>query len=578
MRTSALVLCAAAAAVGAASGPPSWISLTLAAGSVLPVALLVTRPTVALPASRLRVPGRSVAALAIAVVAVALLAGARADAERRPVDTGVEPGARIDAVVQLADDPTTSAAGVRVVVRHEGRRLLAQVPGAQAPVVADLLAGDHVRVAGRLDRLDRAPLGWRRSRHLVGALRVERVAPGPPAPPWMEAANVTRRTLQHGLEGLDERTASLALGLVIGDDRGQEDLDRFRFRASGLGHLLAVSGQNVALTIVAVGPVLRRLPLRWRWLAGSAVVAAFVLVTRAEPSVLRAATMAVVALVAASSGRPLDGLRAVATTVLVLVLVDPMLVHSVGFQLSVAATLGLTLAGAPIAAGLRGPRWWREVLGASVAATLATLPLQVLTFGSVPVVGLVANVLAVPVAGLVVVAGPSAGLVAGLVHPSLGRILVWPVGLLVDWIDRVATWCSRVPAGPVDGSRAAAVLAGVGLVVAAVRLLPRRPGRQADIALRVGSGLAGVVLAVAAVVPAPLDAGVHRLAGGAVLQVDADGGRSLRLAVGADPLDVLDGLWVIGVHRIDRVEAPGGSAAAAAVVEQFRPGEVTAGR
>ncbi len=116
-----------------------------------------------------------------------------------------------------------------------------------------------------------------------------------------------------------------------------------------------MSGQNVALTIVAVGPVLRRLPLRWRWLAGSAVVAAFVLVTRAEPSVLRAATMAVIALVAASSGRPLDGLRALAVTVLVLVLVDPMLVHSVGFRLSVAATVGLTLAAAPIANGLPGP-------------------------------------------------------------------------------------------------------------------------------------------------------------------------------------------------------------------------------
>ncbi len=577
MRTGALVLCAAAAAAAAAHGPLGWSVVALAFVAVLVAGLL---------ASRRRVSVRSVVAVAVAMVSVALLAGVRAAAERRPVDAGVQPGVRIDAVVQLADDPTTSAAGVRVVVRHEGRRFLAQFPGALSPLVADLLAGDHVRVAGRLDTLDRAPLGWRRSRHLVGALRVDGATPGPAAPPWIRAANATRRTLQDGLAGLDERTASLALGLVIGDDRGQEDLDRFRFRASGLGHLLAVSGQNVALTIVAVGPALRRLPLRWRWLAGSAVVAAFVLVTRAEPSVLRAATMAVIALVAASSGRPLDGLRAVAATVLVLVLVDPMLVHSVGFQLSVAATIGLTLAGAPIAAGLRGPRWWREVLGASVAATLATLPVQVLTFGSVPVVGLIANVLAVPVAGIVVVAGPPAGLVAGLVHPSVGRVLVWPVGLLVEWIDRVATWCSRVPVGPVDGARAAAVLVGAALVVAALRLPTRRADRwadsgagcRADSALRVVPGVAGAVLAVLAIVPAPLGAGVHRLAGGAVLQVDPGGERSLRLAAGADPLDVLEGLWMVGAHRIDRVEAPDGSAAATAVVEQFRPEGVTVGR
>jgi predicted membrane metal-binding protein len=76
----------------------------------------------------------------------------------------------------------------------------------------------------------------------------------------MRAANATRRTLQHGLAGLDERTASLALGLVIGDDRGQEDLDRFRFRASGLGHLLAVSGTNIWVTNQGSGTVSRIRP------------------------------------------------------------------------------------------------------------------------------------------------------------------------------------------------------------------------------------------------------------------------------------------------------------------------------
>ena len=572
MSTGACVGCAVTAVTGALLGGVPWPVPALLAGLLAVVHL--ARPGVL-------VVHRGVVPAVVLAVVVGLVAGFRARSERLPVELGVDPGERVEAVVQLADDPTTSSVGARVVVRHEGRRLLAQVPGELAPEVAGLLAGDHVRVVGRLAALDRAPIDWRRSRHLVGSLRVEHLGPGPPAPPWMRAANAVRRTLRSGLAGLDDGTASLALGLVVGDDREQEDLDRFRFRASGLGHLLAVSGQNLGLTIVAVGPALRRVPLRWRWVAGSAVVAGFVLVTRAEPSVLRAATMAVLALVATSTGRPLDGLRAVAVAVVLLVLVDPLLVHAVGFRLSVAATLGLSLLAAPIAGRLRGPRWWRDVLGASIAATTATLPLQVATFGVVPVVGLLANVLAVPVAGLVVVLGPPSGLVAGLVHPSVGRVLVQPVGVLVRWIDGVATWCSRVPLGPVDAARSGVLLAAVALVVAGVRSSVRRWRRGMDGGVgAVGPGLAlvGLALSAAAVVPAPLAPGAHRVAAGAVVQVTPDGSRSLRLARGADPLDVLDGLWADGVHRLDRVVAPPGSAAATAVVDQHRPEGVTAGR
>ena len=87
--------------------------------------------------------------------------------------------------------------------------------------------------------------------------------------------------------------------IVFGDDRGQSELEQFRFRASGLGHLTAVSGQNVAFVLVAASPLLRRLRLRWRWAATVALLGWFAVVTRLEPSVLRAVAMSAVAATAA---------------------------------------------------------------------------------------------------------------------------------------------------------------------------------------------------------------------------------------------------------------------------------------
>src|SRR5690606_6159961 len=151
------------------------------------------------------------------------------------------------------------------------------------------------------------------------------------------------------------------------------------------------SGQNVLFVLAAAGPVLRRLQLRGRLVASLAVIGLFAVVTRAEPSVLRASAMAAIACWAAFAGRPVSRLRILALAVAGLLLVDPLLARSVGFRLSVGASAGLVLLASPLAARLPGPRWLAEPLAVTLAAQVGVAPFLLTTFGGMPVVTVVAN-------------------------------------------------------------------------------------------------------------------------------------------------------------------------------------------
>ena len=124
------------------------------------------------------------------------------------------------------------------------------------------------------------------------------------------------------------------------------------FRTSGLSHLTAVSGQNVAYVLAAALPLLRRLRAWWRWAATVGLVTWFMAITRFEPSILRAGVMALLAATAYVRGYQVRPVRVLALAVLLLVLVDPLLVWSVGFWLSVGATAGVCVVGPWLL-----PRW-----------------------------------------------------------------------------------------------------------------------------------------------------------------------------------------------------------------------------
>ena len=330
----------------------------------------------------------------------------------------------------------------------------------------------------------------------------------PPAGP-LAAASALRRGLVALTAELPGPGADLVPGLAVGDTSAVgEDLDA-AMKATSLAHLTAVSGANCALVVgIAYGVAALCGARRGvRVAAGAVTLAGFVVLVTPEPSVVRAAAMALIAMVALLTGRPGGGIAALSTGVALLLVVDPWLASSLGFALSVAATSGLLLLAAPLADGLSRQLPRPVALGVAVplAAQLACGPLLVLVQPTVPLHGVLANVLAGPAAPLATVLGLLACLTAGV--PVLGASLAAAAWVPAAWIAGTAETLAELPGGTVpwaDGALGAGALALVGLAVAVVLIGARRRWRMAATAVLCAT--AGVLLGAG-----PLTVAVERL-------------------------------------------------------------------
>lgn len=483
------------------------------------------------------------------VLAATVLATALGSAAWAGLDAPA--AARVRGALVLLSDPVEVGHATRVDVRVGSSRVEAWASGPTASALRDRLAGEVVEVQGRL----RAPPEEARARlavrHVAARFTVDVVGEWRAGSTATRAANEVRRVLARGMASLSQTHDALLRGFLIGDDRDVPAPVEADFRAAGLTHLLAVSGSNVAFVLAVAGPVLRRLQLRGRFLASLGVIAFFALVTRAEPSVLRASAMAAIACWMAFSGRPASRLRVLALAVAALVLVDPMLVRSVGFQLSVGASLGLVLLAAPVAARLSGPRWLTEPLAVTLAAQLGVAPVLMSAFGGMPVVTVLTNLLAVPVAGPLTAWGLVAGLVAGVVGGPVATVLHAPSGLMVGWIAGVARTGAALPLGSMDGHDM--------LVVGIAGVVLWRFGRVA-----VFAALALLLVLgrpASTTIDTEVARGAHLWRSGAsvlVLDGDTDAGR------------VLDALHRRSIRRLDLVVARRGTRSAGGVIFDLR--------
>ena len=463
----AAVAVAAGAALGACWAAPVPVPVV---GLALLAALV---PTLRHPA--LLVP--------LAVLVTSALAARSIDGLSEP------PPSDVDGWATLVTDPERFGSSVRTDVRLGGRRYEVWWRTGQAGVVDEHTVGDRLWVTGRAQPADKSDRAWFRPRHVAGRLTVEEIGPTSPAtPPW-SWANRVRAALEAGTGSFSQRDRALAMGFLVGDDRDQPPQVTDDFRASGLTHLTAVSGQNVAFALAVVSPLLRRRRLVGRFLLTIAVLALFGFVTRWEPSVMRAAAMAAVTAVGSLVGRPARPVRRLALAVTVLLLVDPLLVWSAGFRLSVAATLGIAVLARPLAERLRGPRLVRDPLSVTLAAQVGVAPL-LLAFGPVPLASVPANLLAGPAAGMAMMWGLPAGLLAGWFGEPLAAVLHLPTRLMVAWVAGVARVAAAAPI-PTLGPFEVVVACGVTLAVLALR----RPAWRRSV---IGMGIAAVVLSLAA--------------------------------------------------------------------------------
>lgn len=383
----------------------------------------------------------------------------------------VERGDDVTVEGTLASDPSGSRFRVEAYVRARrvDRTLLVRSSSDDATRLRVLEAGDRVVLQGRLAPLvDASPYDRRaRQQHAVAVLADARLVSFAPAgEPLAALANAFRDVVTRGSESMPPTARALARGFVLGDTRGVPDDVADAYRDSGLTHLLAVSGQNVAFALALVGPLLRRLPLAGRSALALLTVLVFATATRFEPSVVRASALAAVTILATFAGRPTARVRALVVAVVAVLLVDPFLVHSVGFRLSAAASAGIVLLAEPIASRLRGPRPLREAFAVSCAAQAGVAPVLLVTFGELPLLAPVANLLAAPAAEALGVVALPALLAAGVVAP-LGPIVAPVATALVGWVTLVARAGAAVPL--TVGRTQALVLAGIGAVATLAR-------------------------------------------------------------------------------------------------------------
>jgi competence protein ComEC len=379
---------------------------------------------------------------------------------------------------------------------------------------------------------------------------------------FVQATQATRRAVGRSIKRVfPSREAGVLLGLVLGDDSELEPGVERDFRAAGLSHLLVVSGENVAMILAPVLAAASLLRLsRWpRFVAGFGIVAFFTVLTGAEPSVLRAGVMAGLALIGVLMGRPRAMASILSAAVLALLVIDPWLIWSVGFQLSVAATAGMVSVASPLAAwcGRVAPKPLAIAAGATMAAQLGVTPILLAHFGEVPLVTLPANLLAFPLV--------APALLLGVLASALG--LAWlPLGVAIGALARlpmrglelIADRLGKAPVGylTADGGPGVLIVGTIVVIGLVVWIRTRwRPPRAATAVAVAALPLFVWASALASGPPSGLTVRFFDVGQGDAALLTTSEGASVLFDGGPDEEQVARELASVGVKRLDVVVA-----------------------
>ena len=401
-------------------------------------------------------PEREAARHALDTAAVEVVVEVTTKVEQTPWGTRFAGTARTSAgeapvtVQWRGDDPPAGLdLGARVVIRGEAE---ASDPGEAAVVT---VFADEVSVAD------------------------------PPAHVFAVASSLRRGFVADVSTSLPGPGGDLLPGLSVGETSAvTPELDA-AMKASSLSHLTAVSGSNCALVVgLAFGASAAcGAGRRTRVVIALAVLGMFVLLVTPEASVIRAATMSAIAMLALLLGRRGSGVAVLSLAVVVLLATDPWLAASYGFLLSASATGALLLLAPPLARGLE--RWMPRVVALAIAVPLAAQlvcgPIIVLFASEVALYGVVANIVAGPAAPPATVLGLIACLAQPLPLVASGTAaLAW---LPSAWVARTAETFAALPAARLgwwEGALGGVTLALVGaLVTVAITGIPvARPGSR----------------------------------------------------------------------------------------------------
>ncbi|HXM55315.1 MAG TPA: ComEC/Rec2 family competence protein, partial [Candidatus Dormibacteraeota bacterium] len=397
----------------------------------------------------------AVAACLLGVARAEVPAGDPTAAARAPALAGQQ--AVVDG--RVADDPRLLAGGVELLVTPGS---LATAAGPTAPagaVVAfvrgtpDVAIGDRVQVAGRLDLprdqpdFDRRAYVAQRGAYLEirsASLTVEDRAGGLRAlPGWLR--DHYRRAI---VSLVPPPHAEVLVGIVLGIRTGVPPRLEQDLVATGLVHLLVLSGLKVAVFSRLVTGVLAPALGRFGTVPALALIALYALAGGATPAAVRAATMGGIVLVAAHLGRPAHLWTSLAATGAAMLVWRPELAWDVGFQLSFFGTAAIVLLTPGVERRLSWmPGWLREPFAVTLAAQVGTVPLMAADFHVLSPVAPVANAAVLPLLPAMVGAGLLVAPLAAV--PEVGRIAALPLTGVLAYLEQVASVLARAPAAAI---------------------------------------------------------------------------------------------------------------------------------
>ena len=263
---------------------------------------------------------------------------------------------------------------------------------------------------------------------------------------WASALGAIRLGLR-SLSG-DGNAGALIPGMVLGDTSKQSADFKNSMRRSGLTHLVAVSGANFALVSAFVLWMMQFLFARMKFRLSATAISliAFIALVRPSPSVLRAAAMAAVLLVAQGTKKGRDSLPALGFAMAAVVVVDPWQARDAGFALSVLATAGLLLF-APVLIeklSIHLPGKLAQALAPPIAATVFCSPIIVALSGYLAPMSVIANLLAAPFVAPITIVGFIAALFSPFA-PLISTVLIWFIRFPAGAIALIAHWASTFP-------------------------------------------------------------------------------------------------------------------------------------
>jgi competence protein ComEC len=424
--------------------------------------------------------------------------------------------------------------------------------------------GDQLEVRGSLEMPDdpgfTESLAHRGIGVSVRAFDAQRVGGSPS--PFIRMTQIVRAFVGRTIERIfPAREAGLLLGLVLGDASKLDPVTMRDFQTTGLGHLLVVSGENVAMVLAPVMAFAAALRLGAvaRFVLGIGTVGLFVVLTGAEPSVLRAGTMAFLALSGIVLGKPRTTGSILAIAVLILLVLDPWLVHAIGFQLSVAATAGMVVLATPFAQRLGRimPAPAAMAAGTTMAAQFGVSPLLLFHFHEVPGVTILANLAAFPAVSPALLLGIAAS-VLGLVWLPVGHTVALLAQLPMRYLEIVASTLAKAPVAWIttDGGPWVLIVGGAVFITIASWIHNgwRMPRRMVVASLAIAPVLVWH-LALGTGPPASLTVRVLDIGQGDSILITSPGGATVLIDGGPDEELAAQRLVSYGVKRLDAVIA-----------------------